>query len=234
MAVVVHPWLRRRLDAFRARFPNAYWRGRNAFALGEWWLGRGHDAYDEAFWDFHGSGDWAGLAAAILRHCPARSVADVGCGQGIVLEGFRLADPGIAVHGYDGSVAARERARARGVPVDPLDVVAISDAEAEALARRIAPFDLVLCLEVAEHIPAWHSGKLLTILSGARRLIFSAAHPNQGGRLHVNEQPASYWIDRLARRGMTLAAEDEALRRDLEPLTVPPWYKENIRVFERR
>jgi hypothetical protein len=48
------------------------------------------------------------------------------------------------------------------------------------MASRIASFDLAVCLEVAEHIPAWHSGKLLTILAGAPRLIFSAAQPNQG------------------------------------------------------
>ena len=235
----VDPWLRRRLDAFRRQFPTAYWRGRNAVALGEWWWARRHagdgeegrDTYDDAFWDFHGTGDWDGLAALILRYCPARSVVDVGCGQGLMLEGLRRANPSLNLCGYDGSPTALRRARARGLSVDPLDVVALSKSEADAVARRIVSFDLAVCLEVAEHIPFWHSGKLLTMLAAAPRLVFSAAHPNQGGQLHVNEQPAAYWIDRLAARGLRLAPFDDALRADLQSLEVPPWYKENIHAF---
>jgi 2-polyprenyl-3-methyl-5-hydroxy-6-metoxy-1,4-benzoquinol methylase len=238
---VVSPWLRRRLDAFRKRFPIAYWRGRNAVALGEWWWARrrprdddsDRDTYDDAFWDRHGNADWDGLATIILRYCPARSVVDVGCGQGTVLEGFRRVDPALALMGFDGSPTARKRALARGLSVDQLDVVALSNSEAGTMADRIAAFDLALCLEVAEHIPAWHSGKLLTMLAGARRLVFSAAVPNQGGQLHVNEQPARYWVDRLSALGLSLAPYDGALRAELQSLALPPWYKENIHAFER-
>jgi SAM-dependent methyltransferase len=230
--MVERPWVRRRLDLLRQRFPTAYWRARNAAALGEWWWA-GRDVYDDAFWDSHGTGDWEGLGALILRHCPARSVVDIGCGQGIVLEGLRSADPSLEIHGYDHSATARDRARARGIPVDPLDVVALSPSEADAVARRVASFDLALCLEVAEHIPSWHSGKLLTILAGAPRLVFSAARPNQGGRFHVNEQPARYWIDRLAAVGFRLSLFDDALRGELQSLAVPSWYKENTHAFER-
>ncbi len=240
-AMVVPPWVRRRLDAMRRRFPTAYWRGRNAVALGEWWWarrqargGREHDVYDEAFWDFHEPGDWDGFAALILRHCPARSVVDVGCGQGTLLDALRRIDLVLVVQGYDSSPIALARARARGLAVDHLDVVGLSNDEAGALAARMTSFDLAICLEVGEHIPAWHGGKLLTILSGARRLVFSAAHPNQGGQLHVNEQPANYWIDRFAARGFRLSPADSALRGELQSLALPPWYKENIRVLEKR
>lgn len=240
-AMVAPPWVRRRLDSIRRRFPTAYWRGRNTVALGEWWWARrqarsgheGHDVYDEAFWDFHDPGDWDGFAALILRYCPARSVVDVGCGQGALLEGLHRVDPSLVLQGYDSSPIALARARSRGLSVETLDVVGLSNDEADALSARMTSFDLALCLEVAEHIPAWHGGKLLTILAGAPRLVFSAAHPNQGGQLHVNEQPASYWIDRFAERGFRLAPVDAALRHDLQSLALPPWYKENIRILER-
>lgn len=236
------PWVRRRLDSVRRRCPTAYWRGRNAAALGEWWWARrqaracvdGQDVYDEAFWDFHEPGDWDGFAALVLRYCPARSVVDVGCGQGALLGGLHRADPTLVLQGYDSSPIALARARSRGLTVEPLDVVGLSKDEAGAMARRMGSFDVALCLEVAEHIPAWHSGKLLTVLSGAPRLVFSAAHPNQGGRLHVNEQPASYWIDRFAARGFRLSPADAALRSELQSLALPPWYKENIRVLEKK
>jgi 2-polyprenyl-3-methyl-5-hydroxy-6-metoxy-1,4-benzoquinol methylase len=236
--VQIHPSLRRRLDAFRRQFPAAYWRGRNAVALGEWWwarhsAGQHSDAYDDAFWDFHGSSEWDGLAALILRYCPARSVVDVGCGQGLLLEGLRRANPSLNLSGYDGSPTALGRARSRGISVNQLDIVALSRSEAGALAGRLLSFDLALCLEVAEHIPSWHAGKLLTILTAAPRLVFSAAHPNQGGRHHVNEQPARYWIDHLAARGFKLASFDDALRAELQLLPVPPWYKDNMHVFDK-
>ena len=87
--------------------------------------------------------------------------------------------------------------------------------EAGTMAHRIAAFDLALCLEVAEHIPSWHSGKLLTMLAGARRLVFSAAVPNQGGQLHVNEQPDAL----LGRPSFGPRLEPGAVRRRAEVRT---------------
>ena len=234
-------WLRRPLDASRRRFPTAYWRGRNLVALGEWWWARrqvrgtenGHDSYDEAFWDFHAAGDWKGLGVLILKYCPVRSIVDVGCGQGVILEGFCQVDPSLRLCGYDGSSTARGRAQARGLTVKPLDIVALSSMQADRLACDVSGYDLAICLEVAEHIPFWHNGKLLTILTGAPRLVFSAAHPNQGGRLHVNEQPLQYWVDRLADRGFRLSPFDAALRTELQALALPSWYKDNIHAFEK-
>jgi SAM-dependent methyltransferase len=239
--MIRHPLARRSLDRLRQLLPTVYWRGRNAVALGEWFWARrpgrrgddGREVYDDAFWDFHEAGDWQGLAALILRYCPARCIVDVGCGQGTVLEGFRRTDASLRLFGYDSSPTALLRARARGLSADPLDVVALSEPAASALAQRLSAVDLALCLEVAEHIPVWHSGKLLTILAGAPRLLFSAAHPNQGGRLHVNEQPASYWIDRLARHGFALSGFDESMRAELQSLALPPWYKANLHAFEK-
>ena len=128
--------MRRRLDRLRERFPIAYWRGRNALALGEWWWARrrtrdgdpGHDTYDDAFWDFHGEADWDGLAAIILRHCPARSVVDVGCGQGVVLEGFRHVDSSLRLRG-DVEDALYE---ARAAPGNLLELPSILYRQAEA------------------------------------------------------------------------------------------------------
>ena len=238
--MVAPPWVRRQLDSARRRFPTAYWRGRNALALGEWWWARrqargqqADDVYDKAFWDFQNPGDWDGFAALILRHCPARSVVDVGCGQGVILDGLQRADPSLVLQGYDNSPVALSRARARGLAVDPLDVVGLPNEEVDALAARMKTFDLALCLEVAEHIPAWHTHKLLTILTAPPRVVFSAAHPNQGGHLHVNEQPAGYWIARFAKRGYRVSPVESAFRQELAPLRLPAWYHDNIRIFER-
>src|SRR5919198_1852416 len=93
------PRLRSTLDWLRGRFPTAYWRVRNAVALAELYAlrlrgpGGRADAYDEAFWDFHAAGDWVGFARVVLTYVAARSIADVGCGQGVTLAGFASFDP---------------------------------------------------------------------------------------------------------------------------------------------
>ena len=203
----------------RSAFPTLYWRARNALALGEFYAGRarrrmrGTETYDDAFWDFHDVGDWEGFARAAIDVVHPTSVVDVGCGHGLALQGFARVDPTLRLQGFDDSDAALARARTRGVPVDRLDLVALSRRDAAVLARELASFDLVVCLEVAEHLPPWHSDKLLTVITAGTRLIFSAAHPLQGGRLHVNEQPAAYRIERLAARGFDLSAEDNGFRR---------------------
>jgi SAM-dependent methyltransferase len=233
------PQLRSTLDRLRGRFPTAYWRARNAFALAELYAlrlrgsRRRADAYDEGFWDAHASGDWDGFARVVLGHVAARSIADVGCGQGIALGGFASHDPTLQLRGYDYSPAALRRGRERGLSIERVDLIRLSSARAAELARELAAVDLVLCLEVAEHLPAWRSSRLLTVLGSARALVFSAAHPNQGGHLHVNEQPAVYWIDRLAARGLIRAPSDEAFRRDVAALDLPWWYARNIHLFVR-
>jgi len=233
------PDVRRFLNAFRAAWPSVYWRGRNAAALAEFYVRgvrrrfRDLEPYDDAFWDFHSTGDWIGFARLIIERVQPRSIVDVGCGQGLLLEGFARVDPLLPLRGLDDSDAALSRARSRALTVDRLDIVRMSRAEAAALARELASFDLVACLEVAEHLPPWHGDKLLTVITAGQRLIFSAAHPLQGGRLHVNEQPAEYWIERLAARGFGLSAEDERFRTGVAALDLPPWYRQNVHLFER-
>jgi SAM-dependent methyltransferase len=233
-------WLDLGLRTMRRHFPDATCRARNAVALAAWYgdrvrkrVGSQSDAYDATFWDFHDTGDWPGLARVLLRRFPSASVVDVGCGQGLALDAFREVDPKLRLRGFDDSPTAVARARARQLDVWPLDIVALTRDQARAFTATNGRFDLALCLEVGEHLPAWHGGKLLDVLTCGQRLIFSAAHPNQGGVRHVNERAADYWIARLADRGFRLSTADEALRADVAALGLAPWYRENIHAFEQ-
>jgi hypothetical protein len=70
----------------------------------------------------------------------------------------------------------------------------------EPLTDLQGKFDLVMCLEVAEHIPKHqaHNALLATLTkSTGGLLIFSAAQPGQPGTGHVNLQPLSYWIEAI-------------------------------------
>lgn len=70
----------------------------------------------------------------------------------------------------------------------------------EPLNDLTGVFDLVMCLEVAEHIPKnqAHNALLSTLArSTGNILVFSAAQPGQPGTGHVNLQPLSYWIEAI-------------------------------------
>jgi SAM-dependent methyltransferase len=63
-------------------------------------------------------------------------------------------------------------------------------------------FDLVISLEVAEHIEELNINVFLdNLCSAGKRILFSAALPEQGGTNHVNEKLLSYWVKQFARRG---------------------------------
>lgn len=57
------------------------------------------------------------------------------------------------------------------------------------------PFDLCICLEVAEHLPSSCAETLCETLGQHTRgmLLFSAAGPGQLGTGHINLQPQTYW-----------------------------------------
>ncbi|HEX8694944.1 MAG TPA: class I SAM-dependent methyltransferase [Longimicrobium sp.] len=232
----VRPWL----EAGRRRFPRAYWRARTVVSLAEWYAQRLRErfasedatAYGGGFWEQHQAGDWDGFARAILRRFPARSVLDVGCGDGKLLAAMLRADPSLTVLGVESSPAALAMAAARGVPVRELDLVRL---RRRAVASAVpGDFALATSLEVAEHVPAWHSGKLLRLLARSPVVVFSAAQPNQGGTLHVNERPVEHWVRRFGRLGFAVAPENAAFRRDVAALDLPPWYAANVNAFVRR
>jgi SAM-dependent methyltransferase len=100
----------------------------------------------------------------------------------------------------------------RAFPRGPLQLAMLSFApEARACADRLfhadMQFELVLSLEVAEHIPAEHASELIERLARAtsKYLVFSAARPGQGGTGHIDESmhDRDWWIEQFttANRG---------------------------------
>lgn len=62
--------------------------------------------------------------------------------------------------------------------------------------------DLVICLEVMEHLPEERGPELIAGMSQAAAILFSAATPGQPGVDHVNCQPHDYWHDLFAQHGL--------------------------------
>jgi SAM-dependent methyltransferase len=149
------------------------------------------------------------------------SVLDVGCGPGVWLaEWSRIGVRDIV--GVDGDYVPDD-----ALAIPPSAFRAIDISGPFDLDRR---FDLVECLEVAEHVPAVHAEALIDNLCRHGDLImFSAAIPGQGGRFHVNEQPYEYWRAKFQARGY--AVYDTARRPVIGMKQIEPWYRYNTFIY---
>ncbi|HET8538439.1 MAG TPA: methyltransferase domain-containing protein [Anaeromyxobacter sp.] len=150
-----------------------------------------------------------------------RSVLDVGCGRGVWLEAWRRRGVEIAV-GVDGAYVDPATLR---IPRDAF--VAADLSRPLDLGRR---FDLVECLEVAEHLdPSAADTLVASLVRHGDVVLFSAATPGQGGEHHVNEQPLTYWIGKFAAAGLAALDYPRAAVRGVR--AVEPWYRYNALLF---
>ena len=123
----------------------------------------------------------------VMKYLSPTSVVDVGCGTGVFLDEFEKRGVN-TILGLDGP-AAKEVFKP-----DRSSFLTVDLASPVRLNRR---FDLALCLEVAEHLPADSADCLVETLTDlAPVVLFSAAHPSQGGQGHVSH--------RLVRLGMAV------------------------------
>jgi SAM-dependent methyltransferase len=166
--------------------------------------------------------DYALLADALLDLLGFDSVLDVGCANGFLLERFAAAGKEIA--GIEASPAVR-RVLSPGVA----GAVVVGDF-AEVPQRFPRPFDLVCCVEVAEHIDPARSRELVAVVVAAVRrwIYFTAAPPGQSGRGHINCRCHEEWLGWFEEEGWRVAEEEtDALRAALEHLTRAHWLRGN-------
>lgn len=136
---------------------------------------------------------------AILREFPADSVVDIGCGTADFLSAFHRKK--LKILGIDGS---RANYRHRLIPEEHFMVHDIR--KPISLPEK---HGICLCLEVAEHLPKKHADGLVDLLTSASDIVvFTAAPIGQGGKDHLNEQPASWWIEKFERRGFDLLSQE--------------------------
>ncbi len=105
------------------------------------------------------------------------------------------------------------------------EVVQIGD-----FAEISGEWDLVCCVEVAEHIPPERSLDLVETLTRSARhwIYFTAAPPGQGGRGHINCRPHEDWLQEFSERGWRVTdAPTRGLRQDLAQLDRATWLRGN-------
>lgn len=165
------------------------------------------------------------LADILADAFGALTALDVGCGCGYVIE--RLDQRGMYVHGIDGSPNALA-----AVPASVRKRVSLFDIESRDF---VSPkYGLVICTEVAEHLPAIHASRLVRLLCECAfgPIFFTAATPGQGGHDHINEQPPEYWTSKFFERGKTLCERESAdMRETLGSITGMPWFAKTSMVF---
>ena len=88
-------------------------------------------------------------------------------------------------------------------------------------------FDVVICLEVAEHLPEIAADILVeSICRHGSLIFFSSACPWQSGERHLNCQWPSYWQSLFNRYGF--ACYDDIRPLIWEDKDVEPWYRQNM------
>jgi hypothetical protein len=75
--------------------------------------------------------------------------------------------------------------------------------------KHIEKYDLVMCIEVAEHIKENKADNLVSNLCNFADnfILFTAAGVGQRGKGHINCQPKQYWIDKFSDNDFYLHVE---------------------------
>ncbi|WP_158055637.1 class I SAM-dependent methyltransferase [Halorussus halophilus] len=152
------------------------------------------------------------------------SVIDLGCGVGHYLNSFQKR--GASIHGVEGAVSAFNHLQVPKSTVEHHDLrtpYSTSD-----------NYDLVVCFEVAEHLPESAAETLVDSITGCGQTVtFTAATPGQSGTHHINLQPHGYWIDLFEKRGYEYRAERTRELQEEMTVDAATWIPKNLMLFSR-
>lgn len=164
------------------------------------------------------------IVPLIMNLIPVSSVLDIGCGTGtwlIVFQQHNVSD----ILGLDGAYVDQAKLKIEKKYFKEYDLRDPID-----LKRK---FDIVLCLEVAEHLPEHDAETLVESLClHADNIIFSAAIPGQNGQNHVNEQWPSYW-EKLF-NSKHYVREDLIRPKIWTDKRIDIWYRQNIFLYRKK
>lgn len=166
------------------------------------------------------------IVPLILNLLQIESVLDVGCGIGTWTHVFKK--KGVkAVFGVDGDYVDRELLFKY---IDQSEFYAVDLELPFTLDKK---FDLVLSLEVAEHLKETSADNFIdSICKHADTVLFSAAIPGQGGQNHINEQWPTYWIEKFAKNGYRVYDPIRPLIWNNPQIDI--WYRQNILLFSKQ
>jgi len=149
-----------------------------------------------------------------------QQVLDLGCGPGTYVECFH--DQGVKAVGYDTDIRIQDK--------DYLVCKSLFDVEETG--------DLVLCMEVAEHIESSNNLKIVESMVKALEpggtLIWTAAKPGQGGVGHINCQTKDYWSGLFVWQPLIRCLDiEEQLVDAMKDGYHMGWFVQNLLVYKR-
>ena len=132
-----------------------------------------------------------GLAAWLVETIQPASVLEFGSGLGHMAQ--YMHDAGALVHCIEPNMT-----KYAGPTLFAVDI--FKDPIPTALERK---YDLVLSIEVAEHVPLWQHSMLFDFLyaRSGRWIVFSGARPGQEGHGHIACRAEEDWRGEWTRRG---------------------------------
>ena len=174
-----------------------------------YWVG-----YDKKEHKFDQVLSYAILNIAAKKGC--YNIMDVGCGEGKYVEFFQK--NGFICCGFDGNPETTKITQGKCATID------------FATPIEITPMDLVLSLEVGEHIPEEFEGVFINNLvkHADKMLIISWGILGQGGFGHVNCRSNAYIIGKMGDLGMVYNDADSQYLRENN---FHSWFKNTLLVF---
>ena len=161
------------------------------------------------------------MVGLILMYKNVKSVVDIGCGNGAYTRAFL--EHGFNCIGYDGNPITEEisgglcHVKDFSSPVD------------------VGKFELVLCLEVGEHLPKEFEQTFLDNVANASEkhvcLSWALLHPRQWGTGHYNCQDNDYIIGEMDKRGFTYDTVATSLIREIAKFS---YLKKTIMIFIKK
>lgn len=160
----------------------------------------------------------------VLKLIPIKNVVDVGCGIGTWLSVFKE-------HGIPGILGIDGEWVDKNMLMIPFENFLTCDlTKSIEIEKR---FDLVVSLEVAEHLYEEYAETFVDSLTKLGHVIlFSAAIPLQGGKHHVNEQWPEYWSALFQKKGYETV---DCLRKNVwDNEKVGCWYAQNMLLYVKK
>ena len=160
------------------------------------------------------------LASYISNKFKDKKVIDIGCGPGLYVEELR--NLGMDAKGYDVDFRIKGKNNLYNK-----DLLNLED-----------PSDVVLCIEVVEHINSRDNDKIAKSmfrnLNHNGTLIWTAATVGQSGDGHINCQTKEYWIEKLTSTGLlrNIELENEILNH-VKNGPHMGWFVNNLLVFNK-
>ena len=157
------------------------------------------------------------LAEAINEMFDRDFLVDLGCSTGKYCKFFD--EKGWIVQGYEGNPYISDFKVFPYVQIMDLSV-----------PQKTLPVDLVICLEVGEHVPYPRMKVFLDNVIGftGEWLVLSWAVPGQGGTGHVNEMSNMDIINEVEKRGLKFDSEKS---KKLRAAASFRWFKNTVMVF---